>query len=471
MVKNQSAISGVDAAGNVYLPASGGYPADLAYDGENRMVSGKTSASGTMSAEYDGEGHRVKRTVNNVTTVYVYDAMGGLAQEYGGGSNTSGRQYLVPDHLGSTRLMLSNGGTVQSRTDYYPFGQEIEADSTYRTAGLGYQSKPAADADWQRVRFTGKQRDAETGLDYFETRYLSSAQGRFTSPDPLLSSGRPDQPQSWNRYSYVLNNPLKFTDPTGQQEQGPCGPQQDDCIEVLQGTAIAGKQGAENFVLNLVNTPIVAVNFLAEPVGGYVAPLPLPEKTSGDEGVDAGSKIAEFTIGIATMMFSGGTSGGGTATQSSTPVFQRVMSTGELEATESTGLLRGGRTGTNYFTDSASLDAKRAQIRLGLDGPLRDHRVSFTINGDVPVSGPFRAQPGISGTPGGGRSSGHCNGQASRSFVSTGCENERNFNGCYSRFSGCSRSMLEDNHLCGGQGYISTGHCLGSLVAKLSARF
>lgn len=233
VVKNQWAISGVDAAGNVYLPASGGYPADLAYDGENRMVSGKTSASGTMSAEYDGEGHRVKRTVNNVTTVYVYDAMGGLAQEYGGGSNTSGRQYLVPDHLGSTRLKLSNGGTVQSRTDYYPFGQEIEADATYRTAGLGYQSKPVADADWQGARFTGKERDAETGLDYFGARYFSGAQGRFTSPDEFPGGivdpftgeqvGQPGplpyaditDPQTLNKYVYVRNNPLRYTDPDG----------------------------------------------------------------------------------------------------------------------------------------------------------------------------------------------------------------------------------------------------------------
>jgi RHS repeat-associated protein len=63
--------------------------------------------------------------------------------------------------------------------------------------------------------FTGKERDAETGLDYFGARYMSSAQGRFTSPDPLLSSGRPWDPQSWNRYSYVLNNPLRYTDPLG----------------------------------------------------------------------------------------------------------------------------------------------------------------------------------------------------------------------------------------------------------------
>jgi RHS repeat-associated protein len=67
----------------------------------------------------------------------------------------------------------------------------------------------------RRSRSTGKERDTETGLDYFGARYFSGAQGRFTSPDPLLSSAHITQPQSWNRYSYALNNPLKFTDPHG----------------------------------------------------------------------------------------------------------------------------------------------------------------------------------------------------------------------------------------------------------------
>lgn len=57
-----------------------------------------------------------------------------------------------------------------------------------------------------------------TGLDYFGARYFSGAQGRFTSPDPLLNSGRPWEPQSWNRYSYVLNNPLRYIDPLGLYE-------------------------------------------------------------------------------------------------------------------------------------------------------------------------------------------------------------------------------------------------------------
>src|SRR5580700_4252135 len=65
-------------------------------------------------------------------------------------------------------------------------------------------------------RITGKERDTESGLDYFGARYYASSMGRFMSPDPgwyLQADVR--NPQSWNQYSYVLNNPLKNTDPTG----------------------------------------------------------------------------------------------------------------------------------------------------------------------------------------------------------------------------------------------------------------
>jgi len=78
-------------------------------------------------------------------------------------------------------------------------------------------------------RFTGKERDAETGLDYFGARCLSAAQGRYTSPDPLLNSGRPWEPQSWNRYAFVLNNPLKYTDPTGLYEFAGCSGSDKEC--------------------------------------------------------------------------------------------------------------------------------------------------------------------------------------------------------------------------------------------------
>jgi len=66
------------------------------------------------------------------------------------------------------------------------------------------------------TRFTSKERDAETGLDYFLARYYSGAQGRFTSPDEPFIDQDVNDPQSWNLYSYVRNNPLQFIDPTGQ---------------------------------------------------------------------------------------------------------------------------------------------------------------------------------------------------------------------------------------------------------------
>lgn len=64
-------------------------------------------------------------------------------------------------------------------------------------------------------RSTGKERDAESGLDYFGARYMSSSMGRIMSPDPGNIGANPANPQSWNMYSYSLNNPLRLTDPTG----------------------------------------------------------------------------------------------------------------------------------------------------------------------------------------------------------------------------------------------------------------
>ncbi|MBK7929515.1 MAG: RHS repeat-associated core domain-containing protein [Bryobacterales bacterium] len=66
--------------------------------------------------------------------------------------------------------------------------------------------------------FTGKERDSETGLDYFGARYFSGVHGRFTSPDPtFMTKARISDPQQWNVYSYVRNHPLKHIDPDGRE--------------------------------------------------------------------------------------------------------------------------------------------------------------------------------------------------------------------------------------------------------------
>jgi RHS repeat-associated protein len=64
-------------------------------------------------------------------------------------------------------------------------------------------------------KFTGKERDAESNLDYFGARHYGSSLGRFVQPDDG-SDQDPSDPQSWNLYSYVRNNPLSNTDPTGR---------------------------------------------------------------------------------------------------------------------------------------------------------------------------------------------------------------------------------------------------------------
>jgi RHS repeat-associated protein len=65
--------------------------------------------------------------------------------------------------------------------------------------------------------FTGKERDSETGMDYFGARYLRAANGRFTTTDPVVTLDENfADPQRWNRYAYVRNNPLRWTDPDGR---------------------------------------------------------------------------------------------------------------------------------------------------------------------------------------------------------------------------------------------------------------
>jgi len=107
-----------------------------------------------------------------------------------------------------------------SRHDYLPFGEELSSVVGLRSASQGYTN-----SDGARQKFTQKERDSETGLDYFINRYYSSTHGRFTSPDIFGSRRR--NPQSWNRYSYVLNNTLKYTDPLGLLAQDPKIPPED----------------------------------------------------------------------------------------------------------------------------------------------------------------------------------------------------------------------------------------------------
>jgi len=97
--------------------------------------------------------------------------------------------------------------------------------------------------------FTAKERDAETGLDYFEARYMSSARGRFTSPDPVFASiHRVADPQQWNMYAYARNNPLSIADPTGLDFNLTCNQNNGTtCVGGLQGQTTVAANGKNVF--------------------------------------------------------------------------------------------------------------------------------------------------------------------------------------------------------------------------------
>ena len=210
---NRLTTARYDGTGNqTTIPNAPG--ATQSYDAENRIS--QVTGSGTTSYGYDGNGRRVTKSSASGSTVYVYDAGGQLAAEYSTIANTSPCTtcYLGTDHLGTTRLVTDKSGLVVARHDYTPFGEEIPAGTADRDGHWG------AFGDTVNQKFTGKERDSESGLDYFGARYYGSALGRFTSPDwsanpePVPYANLAD-PQTLNLYTYAGDNPLRARDPDG----------------------------------------------------------------------------------------------------------------------------------------------------------------------------------------------------------------------------------------------------------------
>jgi RHS repeat-associated protein len=158
-----------------------------------------------------------------------------LAAEYSNQAPAStGASWMFTDMLGSVRAITSESQNVVECYDYLPFGRMLSSADNGRSAVGCHPANPDAQlTSATSQKFTGKERDAETGLDYFLARYYSGAQGRFLSPDEF--KGGPDDaltgqeiappgplpyaditnPQSLNKYAYVLNNPLRFIDADG----------------------------------------------------------------------------------------------------------------------------------------------------------------------------------------------------------------------------------------------------------------
>jgi len=227
--KNQISGFCYDSAGNLLRQSTCGAN-DYTYDAENRI-----STTAGVTYTYDGDGERVKKSSGTLywtgtgsDALAESDLSGNISKEFifFGGKRIArldlpggAVHYYFSDHLGSSNVVTSaTGTTIEEESDFYPFGGERVLTDLLPD---------------QRYKFTGKERDPESGLDYFGARYYSSSLGRFITPDEFaggpvdaFSSNDPSppgplpyadiaNPQSLNKYAYTYNNPLRYTDPDG----------------------------------------------------------------------------------------------------------------------------------------------------------------------------------------------------------------------------------------------------------------
>jgi RHS repeat-associated protein len=129
------------------------------------------------------------------------------------------RYYYVKDHLGSIRQTWKENGTIVNGQDYYPFGEVLRQYTV---------SDPI-----EKYKFTEKERDKETGYDYFGARYYDPQIGRFLSVDPHAY-----RYPSLTPYNYVGNNPLNFIDPSGMDSTSSKKIENDDIV-TIDGVDIA----------------------------------------------------------------------------------------------------------------------------------------------------------------------------------------------------------------------------------------
>jgi RHS repeat-associated protein len=307
--KNQFVGMCYDKAGNLLgqtgaCPASPPYTPTYTYDAENRLTT-----TGGVTYTYDGDGKRVKKS--NGTLYWMgmgsdaldeTDLAGSVVREY---IYFNGKRvarlspsvglvrYFFSDHLGSHDIVTnSTGAAIQEESDYGPYGEERVITDTLS----------------ESHKFTGKERDSESGLDEFGARYYSSPLGRFMTPDWSISpSAVPyadfSDPQSINQYGYVRNNPLSHADADGHDGCPGCSAPFVLTPEAQQFVTEVGKSLANaaistaNFVSNVVmlgdsgapQIPQFTVNSKMADITGTALSLAIP--LGGEEA--AAAKVGE----------------------------------------------------------------------------------------------------------------------------------------------------------------------------------
>ncbi len=239
--------------------------------------------------------------------------------------------YYHGDHIGSSRLLTGGYGYPVWQGTFLPYGEEYNPQLTTN-----------------HYKFTGKERDAETGLDYFGARYYSNGLGRFTSADHPFADQHAGNPQTWNLYTYGRNNPLGGIDPTGRgyicleclrqavSNWWNSGVKRDGGVgNFAKQNGIGAAKGTGAFGFNTVKTGVALGQASQLNIPGAVAtmmtPLPKPLQPSNQTQAQA-STATQVTLTIATAAIPIG----GTETAATTTLF-RAVGTAEAESIEATG--------------------------------------------------------------------------------------------------------------------------------------
>jgi RHS repeat-associated protein len=229
------------------------------YDQANHLIS-TTLGSTTSLLNYNGDGVRLKQTLNGVVTTYTQDLAASLPvvlQAKTGITSThylyaletrpfaqitsNGAEYLLPDGLGSVRQIASVSGHIIVTQDYAPYGDVLNSSGSGQSA----------------YGFTGEEQD-QSGLIFLRARYMQPKLGIFLSRDPWR--GNVLRPGSMNRWSYGLGNPVNYIDPSGESAQllsylSGCNLGKRNCTELAEEIArtIAelSQRGSE-----LINNPL-----------------------------------------------------------------------------------------------------------------------------------------------------------------------------------------------------------------------
>ena len=299
---------GYDAAGNMTKDNLG---QTYTYDAENR-ISVANGLSGSDSYVYDADGNRVEKNNGGTGTIYWYmapgivaesDLSGNLKSEYVffNGRRTARKDfpggtvsYYFSDELKTADVITDAVGNIRSESDYYPWGGELSFISN----------------DSNHYKFTGKERDAETGLDYFGARYYGNALGRWLTPDwaakaTAVPYAEFSDPQSLNLYTYVRDIPTTRIDADGHT---PGDDDKQSSVPGLKpvpsvGETIEVKAGVCFCFGGTLNAGPVQVQGSAQAVG-----IEVKTNLAGDPDVKVSSKVsAGVRVGSASVKVEGGT--------------------------------------------------------------------------------------------------------------------------------------------------------------------